>query len=181
MMTTVTGIPLRNKDRLGSQRNSSGWADSTFGGKRFNFCLMKAFLKFSMVTLLVFGMGGCASTPDRRIAAEAELFQTFPEAVQQQVREGTVALGFTEDMVRLALGEPHRRISRETAEGRSVYWIYLGSYLVSDSYLVRDFGRFSRDRYGHTVVDRTRQEFYEKMRLEFRDGEVVAAEQLERR
>lgn len=132
------------------------------------------------LSALVF-LSGCASTPDRRIAREPELFAQFPEEIQEQIRAGSVALGFTPDMVRLALGDPDRVVSRQTADGRSEVWVYLGSYLVSDTYLVRDFARFSRGRHGHVMVDHTRQEFFEQVRLEFRDGQVVAADQLERR
>ena len=134
-----------------------------------------------LLLLSLFLLAGCASTPEKRIAREPELFAGFPPEIQEQIREGTIALGFTPEMVRLALGEPDRIVSRQTTGGRSEFWIYLGSYLVSDTYTVRDFGRFSRGRYGHIMVDQTRQEFYEQIRLEFRDGMVVAADQLVRR
>ena len=51
----------------------------------------------------------CASSPDRRIAADPEAFDGYPPEVQQQIRDGRVAVGFTEEQVRMALGEPDRK------------------------------------------------------------------------
>ncbi len=67
---------------------------------------------------------GCASTPDRRIAADRELFESWPQAVQERVAVGEVELGFTQPQVRMALGDPARVTRRVTTDGESAVWIY---------------------------------------------------------
>ena len=67
---------------------------------------------------------GCVSTPASRIKANPSLFASFPPQVQEQVRKGAVAVGFTEDMVRMALGDPDRVILRTTAALQTKIWVY---------------------------------------------------------
>lgn len=66
---------------------------------------------------------GCASTPAQRIANNAA-FDTYPAAVQEKILNGEVDVGFTQEMVRLALGKPDRVSRRQTASGESEVWIY---------------------------------------------------------
>lgn len=55
-------------------------------------------------------LAGCASsTIESRIAERAQAFQALAPEVQQAVREGAIAAGFTPDMVYMALGEPSER------------------------------------------------------------------------
>ena len=61
-------------------------------------------------------LAGCA-TPARRIEQNRELFDSLPVAAQARIRGGQIDLGFTPDMVRIALGEPHRQTLRRSAEG----------------------------------------------------------------
>ncbi|MCC5789452.1 MAG: hypothetical protein JJT75_07445 [Opitutales bacterium] len=125
-------------------------------------------LLLGLLTLLV----GCASTPQKRIAENEAYFLALPKEDQERILDGEIALGFTSEMVRMALGSPDQVQRRVTAEKTETYWIYLGSFLVVDSYQVRDFARFSRV-YHQRQVDRTRQQFYEKMRLVFQEDVLV--------
>lgn len=80
---------------------------------------------------LLLGVGmllawGCASTPERRISRNRALFDTFPPEAQEKVRRGEVDLGFSPDMVRLALGEPERVYRRTTEAGEAEVWDYTG-------------------------------------------------------
>ena len=69
--------------------------------------------------------GGCVgSTPATRIEQRPAVFRAWPEAVQAKVRAGQVEVGFTPDMVRMALGEPDRVRSLVTPQGRSEIWIF---------------------------------------------------------
>jgi len=74
--------------------------------------------------LLALLLVACASTPQQRIAEQRSAFDAYPPAVQQQIRRGQVAVGFTPDMVRLALGKPDRVVTRTSASGSSELWIY---------------------------------------------------------
>ena len=66
----------------------------------------------------------CASTPQTRIAASPALFATFPENVQANVRSGRIEVGYTKEMVRMALGNPNHVYTRQTAAGASEVWAY---------------------------------------------------------
>jgi hypothetical protein len=66
---------------------------------------------------------GCSSV-DSRMKKHEEAFNTWPPAVQEKVRAGEVDVGFTEEMVLVALGEPERRYSRTTASGQADAWVY---------------------------------------------------------
>ena len=67
---------------------------------------------------------GCASTVNRRIRADQDAFDAYPPEVQEQIRAGTVGPGFTEEMVRMALGDPARVRTRVTGEQTEEVWIY---------------------------------------------------------
>ena len=84
---------------------------------------MKCKAQIVGLAALAVALSGC-STPARRIAREPEVFASFPPEIQAQVREGRVALGFTRDMVRLALGPPDRTYRRTTAGGTREVWAY---------------------------------------------------------
>lgn len=78
-----------------------------------------------VVTLTaVLVLAGCQSTPEKRIAKNQEAFEAMPDDVQTKIRNGEVAVGFTEEQVRLAKGEPDRVGRRTTADGESVVWTY---------------------------------------------------------
>lgn len=69
-------------------------------------------------------MAGC-STPATRIEKNPELFNQLSQNDQQLIREGKVALGFTPEMVKLALGDPDRIFQRTDASGTSESWSYV--------------------------------------------------------
>lgn len=72
---------------------------------------------------LVLMVAGCASTPEQRIA-QSESYETYPAEVRQKIRNGQVDVGFTPDMVTLALGKPSRVSRRQSASGEAEVWSY---------------------------------------------------------
>jgi len=64
------------------------------------------------------------STPDSRIRKNQELFDSYPAKVQQNIRSGKVEIGYTEEMVRMALGDPNETAVNKTAQGEVRVWIY---------------------------------------------------------
>lgn len=127
---------------------------------------------------------GCVSTPERRIARSPELFASFPAEVQAKIRQGQVDIGFTPEMVRMALGEPQGVHSRVTETGALDIWTYTGishgstMVPVDSSYAYRDrHGRLRRAYdVGWVPVGYTRE--YPVLRLEFEGGRLKAFEKV---
>lgn len=137
------------------------------------------------VSVAVLWLTGCA-TPESRIKKNPELFSSFPEGAQQQIRQGEVDIGFTPPMVEMALGRPDRQYSRRTPQGLSEIWSYTERDLrparqrVTGSFTVRVPGHGYRTVTDTVWVDVDQYLEYERLRIEFGDGEVVAIEQVQR-
>jgi len=70
-------------------------------------------------------LAGCvASTPQTRISDNRTLYASFPSEVQRKVSAGEVDIGFTEEMVGLAMGKPGRKLTRSDETGEAEVWIY---------------------------------------------------------
>ncbi len=82
--------------------------------------------KFRLILLLplVAIFAACSSTPASRIARRQSAFDSWPLEVREQVSAGRVALGFTAEQVRVALGEPDRVFVRTTGSGDSEVWTW---------------------------------------------------------
>ena len=76
------------------------------------------------LAVLLLTLTGCTTTPADRIAQHQTVFNAWPPEVQAKIRAGQVAVGFTEEQVRMALGDPERVITRTTAQGVSMVWAY---------------------------------------------------------
>jgi hypothetical protein len=77
-----------------------------------------------VLAALFLALAGCATTPADRVAQNRSTFDTWPAEVQAKIRAGQVAVGFTEEQVRMALGDPERVITRTTEQGVSMVWAY---------------------------------------------------------
>ena len=67
------------------------------------------------------------STPGSRIQKNQELFDTYPADVQDSIRAGKIEIGYTEDMVRMALGNPNETAVNVTEQGEVHVWAYAKS------------------------------------------------------
>lgn len=76
-----------------------------------------------LALVLGFFLTGCVS-PDTRIKRNQAVFDQLAPTEQALIREGKVAIGFTPDMVRLAVGDPDQRWARTDASGTSEVWTY---------------------------------------------------------
>jgi hypothetical protein len=64
------------------------------------------------------------STTGSRIRSQQALFDSYPPEVQQNVRNGVIEVGYSREMVRMALGEPDRKVEMQTGDGVTEVWTY---------------------------------------------------------
>ncbi|MBP7142498.1 MAG: hypothetical protein KBA71_11370 [Opitutaceae bacterium] len=83
--------------------------------------LHSLFLAGSVSSLLV--LSACSSVQDR-IDRDPSAYAHSSREDQARIRDGKVAVGFTREQVRLALGEPTGVATRTTAEGTQEVWSY---------------------------------------------------------
>ena len=122
---------------------------------------------------------GC-STPDSRIAKNQRDFSQYPAEVQKKIRAGEVDVGFTPEMVRLALGAPTRQFNRRTETGTVELWVYHDN---SPRFSIGlGFGSYGRHSGGSVGVSTSTGGYdpEEKMRVEFRDARVTAVDYVKR-
>jgi hypothetical protein len=140
----------------------------------------------ALMSLLLAGCvvvcGGCAS-PAHRIKRNPEMFGSFPSEVQENVRQGRIDVGYTKDMVLMALGTPDRQYLRKTASGSTEIWSYTTVNFPPDPYpfgSVAIVDRRGRTRYVPTWMWTTtvREEVRDRIRVELEDDKVKAIEYL---
>ena len=85
---------------------------------------MKAKIHTLAVMLVATILAGCSTTPTQRIKQNPELFNSIPSAEQELIKQGHIALGFTPNMVKLALGEPDAVSTRIDRTGTLQIWRY---------------------------------------------------------
>ena len=143
--------------------------------------------KFALlaVAALAIVVAGCA-TPKSRIEKNPELFASFPPDVRANVEQGKIDVGYTHEMVQMALGEPNRKYTRKSATGTVEVWSYVGYYTTTDrqrvqaDVRVRDASGVTRTVNDWFWVDVQQRSEYEKLRVEYADDKVAAIETLER-
>lgn len=82
-------------------------------------------LPLSAGLLLLGGLTGCeTNSVNRRIGEKSAAYARLAPEQQVKIRQGVIELGFTADMVYMALGHPDKTTIRQTAEGPVGLWIY---------------------------------------------------------
>ena len=127
-------------------------------------------------------LAGCA-TPERRIEQNREIFDALPVADQARIRGGKIDLGYSADMVRIALGEPQRKLVRRTPGGDAEIWLYLDvdrrfdrQRADIDGLSVSGPGG-SRSITGSAWVNVAQEREFIRVRVEFQNGAVAAIEE----
>ena len=77
----------------------------------------------SLLFLAALVLAACAS-PSTRIDDNEALFNSYTPEERRLIRSGQVAVGFDQDQVRMALGEPSRVRSVTTVNGTQSVWEY---------------------------------------------------------
>lgn len=131
---------------------------------------------FIIPCLLLVALLSACSTPDSRIDSNRAAFDKFPADVQEKIRTGRVDVGFTPEMVRMALGEPARQLTRKTESGDVEVWMYADNKpQLSFGFGVGSVGRHSGVGVGMSTSTGG-YEPDEKIRVEFRNGRVESVE-----
>ena len=144
---------------------------------------MTIFLRFTLPLFALILLAGCA-TPEHRIQKNQEFFNSLPVAAQARIRGGQIDLNFTPGMVRIALGEPQRKILRRALVGDTDIWLYCDStrsydrqradidgLVVNSSSGVRSIG-------GSAWINVPQEREFVRLRVEFQNGSVVAIEEI---
>jgi hypothetical protein len=125
-----------------------------------------------------FGLMACVllaacSTPKSRIADNRPAFDQLPAEAQQKIKGGRIDVGFTPEMVVMALGEPAKTFIRKSTSGDTEVWIYHDN---SPQFSI-GIGGVSGGRHsavgGGVGVSTGGYDPEEKVRVEFSGGKVV--------
>jgi hypothetical protein len=132
---------------------------------------------------------GC-STPETRIRQNPEVFNRLSAEEQELIRQGRVGIGFDQEMVRLAVGDPDRVWNRTDAQGSTESWSYT-TYESADGFplFTGHFHRFYGPRYYSRWGAGYPYGYYpyymsyparrerEVFKVVFKEGRVIAIEQ----
>jgi|ERR1035437_774756 hypothetical protein len=77
-----------------------------------------------MLALLV---AACETTSDR-IREKSGAYASLNAMEKEQIANGVVAVGFTPDMVYMAIGNPAKVASVDSAEGKTELWTFTNYY-----------------------------------------------------
>jgi hypothetical protein len=77
----------------------------------------------ALLAIAAIALGAC-STTGSRIRSQQELFDSYPPEVQENIRSGIVEVGYTPEMVIMALGEPDEKLAEKPEGAAAEVWIY---------------------------------------------------------
>jgi outer membrane protein assembly factor BamE (lipoprotein component of BamABCDE complex) len=122
-------------------------------------------------------LAGC-STPDRRIENNPEAFNRCTPQQQELIKQGQIAIGFNQEMVRLALGDPDRTTTRTDASGQSEVWHYV-TYETDDGALLYTgyYHHFRGPVFYPYYLDYPERKEHDRFKVEFKAGKVVSIEE----
>ena len=137
------------------------------------------YLLLAATALAALYVAGC-STPESRIRKNPEAFARLTPAQQDLIRKGQIVIGFDQEMVQLALGEPDHIITRTDAKGASEIWSYT-TYESTDGMLLYR-GWYHRYYYwGDPMfpyyLDYPYRRERDHYRVTFKDGKAVTIEE----
>lgn len=134
-------------------------------------------LQSVLLTSILLVTSGCVtSTPQSRISVQRAVYDQFPAEVQKKIGAGQVDVGFTPEMVRMALGKPSREFNRQTEQGSTDVWVYHDNRpRFSFGVGVGSYGGNTASSVG-VSTSTGGYDAEEKMRVEFRAGRVTEIE-----
>jgi hypothetical protein len=140
------------------------------------------------LSCLVLLFGGCSTIPSR-IEEKSAAFSALDADTQNKIRLGRVEVGYSPDLVYIALGTPDERLTKTTKTGTNETWIY-------NSYRQEYLGSTHTGYRQYVVIDpKTRQAVViyepvyssvyrdrvdERIRINFKASQVESIEQVKR-
>lgn len=76
------------------------------------------------VCIILCLLSSCISSPQARIDQEREQFKRYSAHEQYLIRKGQIEVGFDQEQVRMAWGDPQKHRQDTTAKGTSLVWEY---------------------------------------------------------
>jgi hypothetical protein len=90
--------------------------------------------EFTLASLLAVFLTGCATNDiSARIREKSSVYATLPPVQQEKINQGIIALGFTGDMVYMAMGPPSQVEPVEKTGGHAELWTYRNYYPQLDA------------------------------------------------
>ena len=135
---------------------------------------------------LAFVLLAACSTINSRIQANSAVFDALPLETQERIRKGIVEVGYTPQMVYIAMGDPTEKRSSRSASRDRETWIYsvyyqdwVGRALVGYRRVVVYDRETKRSYVYHQPVyeDFYRDRKEDRIRIEFENGAVSAIEE----
>lgn len=131
-------------------------------------------------------LAGC-STVQSRIEEKSAVFNALPSETQSRIQQGLVDVGYTQDMVYIAMGKADRVMERATESGVETVWIYNNYYQQYEGSAFAGYRRTvyydQRIKAYRVYYEPIRTDFYserteEVARVVFKDGKVASIEQV---
>lgn len=101
--------------------------------------IMKKLFQLPLVLSVVLLLGAC-STIDSRIKEKGLVYDSLDANTKAKIAHGDVDLGFTPDMVYIALGDPDVKRHIRAANGEAEQWIYRSYYDAYDDFGFAGYG-----------------------------------------
>ena len=103
--------------------------------------MKKPLLAFGAAGLLVLLLAGCESDNiSARVREKSGVYAALPPAQKEKINQGVVALGFSTEMVYMAMGHPSKVEPVEDTGGRAELWTYRNYYPPVDAAHLRYAG-----------------------------------------
>ena len=124
-------------------------------------------------------LAGCVN-PQHRIEQNPAAFARCTPEQQELIKQGRVAVGFDEEMVKLAVGDPDKIYERIDAGGKSETWVYTiyqgyDGMMYYRGWYHRGFGPGGFYPY---YLDYPNRQELERLRIVLRGGKVESVEHL---
>lgn len=142
-------------------------------------------LAFTLAALTLVFAAGCQSIDDR-IKQKPDVFAKLDQLTQEKIKQGIIDIGYSFDMVYLALGEPNEKHETIAESGKTETWVYSTYFQRYDGTAFVGYERrvyydaslkTYRTYFEPAYADVYRQDKQEQIRIVFKDGKVTVIEQ----